>query len=90
MKILFLVSLLSLVGCGSSHDVNVDEIRGGTTHTFGPDFKQWLDYCKGEAQYKFDVGNITENEIDLETRECYYNLDLSLPDLSQGEFYNEY
>lgn len=82
MKILFLALLLSLVGCGSSHDVSVDEIRGGTTHTFGPDFKQWLEYCAGQARYQFDSGIITENEIDIETRECYYNLDLNLPEIN--------
>jgi hypothetical protein len=76
----YLILLMLLVSCGDI-TVKSDPIEGETTSTFGPDFEAWLEYCKGKAQYEFDIGLITENEIDITTRECYYNLDLTLPDL---------
>ena len=80
MKVLIL--LLLLVGCGEqTHTVEVEEIKGTPTFEFGPNFEAWLEYCKGKAQYEFDIGEITYNEVDITTRECYYNLDLDLPPL---------
>lgn len=81
MKFLFL--LLFLVGCGGTYKVETEPIEGGTTSTFGPDFQAWLTYCKGRAEYKYQVGEITYNEIDIETKDCYYNLDFSLPPLPE-------
>lgn len=72
-----------LISCG---DINVkpSPVTGGTDHKFGPDFEAWLNYCKGQAQYKYEIGDITENEIDIETKSCYYNLDLNLPPLPES------
>lgn len=79
----YLMLLFLLMSCG---DVDVDPkpITGGTDHKFGPDFEAWLNYCKGQAQYKYEIGQITENEIDIETKECYYNLDLNLPTIPES------
>jgi len=85
MKItIIVIMLLALIGCGGTYDVNVEPTNGEITHTFGPDFENWLEYCKGQTQYRFDIGEITANEIEITTRECYYNLDLGLP-LLEGD-----
>jgi hypothetical protein len=81
MKYLFL--LLFLVACGGTYEVETEPIEGGTSSTFGPDFEAWLNYCKGRAQYKFEIGEITQNEIDIETKDCYYNVDFSVPQLPE-------
>ena len=85
MKIAIIIILfLSLISCGTqTHQVEIDEIKGTPTFEFGPNFEAWLEYCKGKAQYELDIGGITQNEIDITTRECYYNLDLDLPPLQQ-------
>ena len=77
----YLILLILLASCGGTYDVEVDEVKGGTIHTFAPDFEAWYKYCEGKAQYQFEVGNITSNEIALEIKDCYYNLDLELPEL---------
>lgn len=78
----YLILLMLLVGCGTqTHKIEVDEIKGKPTFEFGPNFEAWYEYCVGQAQYRFDIGEITSNEIDITTRECYYNLDLDLPPL---------
>ena len=79
----YILLLLLLVGCGGTYKVEPEPVEGETTHTFGPDFEAWLTYCQGKAQYKYEIGDITQNEIDLEIKECYYSTDFNFPTIEE-------
>ena len=97
-KLLMLLSIILLCSCGMEHEVRVDipdvkvevpevVIDVPTEFTFGPNFQAWYDYCRGKVEHKNKKKdwNLTEEEILFKTEDCYYSLDIDLPELPQIE-----
>ena len=88
-KLLMLLSIVFLCSCGidvRTKGTNI-KVEGESKHLFGPDFQAWYDYCRGKVEHKNKKKdwNLTEEEILFKTEDCYYSVDVDLPELPDVE-----
>jgi len=78
----YIIILTLLISCGKqTHQIEVEEISGGTEHVFSPDFKAFREYCEGKIAFQDITENYTNDEYIYAVDECYYDLDIALPEI---------